>query len=111
MAVLEVVDEARVRVLTLNRSDALNAFNDELYHRAGAALRKRPNASTSRACDHRRRTRVLRGPGPRRDGRLSAEGDHDFGDAGPGFPRFLDTLAALEKPVIAARQRHRGGIA
>ena len=35
-------------------------------------------------------------------GRLSAEGDHDFGDAGPGFPRFLDTLAAFGKPVIAA---------
>ena len=27
---------------------------------------------------------------------------HDFGDAGPGFPHFLDTLAALPKPVIAA---------
>src|SRR5205085_11929689 len=38
MAILEVVDDARVRVLTLNRPEALNAFNDELYHSAGAAL-------------------------------------------------------------------------
>ncbi len=38
MAMLEVADDARVRVLTLNRPEALNAFNDELYHAAGAAL-------------------------------------------------------------------------
>ena len=36
-------------------------------------------------------------------GRLSSERRaHDFGDAGPGFPHFLDTLAAFGKPVIAA---------
>ena len=35
-------------------------------------------------------------------GRLSAATNTDFGDAGPGFPRFLDTLAAFGKPVIAA---------
>ena len=36
-------------------------------------------------------------------GRLERRRDaDDFGDAGPGFPRFLDTLAAFEKPVIAA---------
>ena len=35
---LDVVDDARVRVLTLNRPEALNAFNDELYHLAGRAL-------------------------------------------------------------------------
>src|SRR5262252_5954245 len=66
MGMLEITDDARVRVLTLNRPEALNAFNDELYHTASAA-------STT-----------------------------DFGDAGPGFPHFLDTLAALPKPVIAA---------
>ena len=26
----------------------------------------------------------------------------DFGDAGPVFPHFLDTLAALPRPVVAA---------
>src|SRR5262252_6397390 len=66
MGMLEITDDARVRVLTLNRPEALNAFNDELYHTASAA-------STT-----------------------------DFGDAGPGFPHFLDTLAAYPKPVIAA---------
>ena len=103
MAILEVVDHARVRVLTLNRPEALNAFNDELYHTAGAALEE-AEASNDVACV------VITGVGRAFSagqdlgemGRLSAEGDHDFGDAGPGFPRFLDTLAAFGKPVIAA---------
>jgi enoyl-CoA hydratase/carnithine racemase len=103
MAILEVVDDARVRVLTLNRPEALNAFNDELYHTAGAALEE-AEASNDIACV------VITGVGRAFSagqdlgemGRLSAEGDHDFGDAGPGFPRFLDTLAAFGKPVIAA---------
>jgi enoyl-CoA hydratase/carnithine racemase len=103
MAILEVVDDARVRVLTLNRPEALNAFNDELYHTAGAALEE-AEASNDVACV------VITGVGRAFSagqdlgemGRLSAEGNHDFGDAGPGFPRFLDTLAAFGKPVIAA---------
>ncbi len=103
MAILEVVDDARVRLLTLNRPEALNSFNDELYHRAGAALEEAA-ASNDVACV------VITGTGRAFSagqdlgemGRLSAETGHDFGDAGPGFPRFLDTLAAFGKPVIAA---------
>ena len=37
--VLLVEDRARVRTLTLNRPDALNAFNNELYDATAAALR------------------------------------------------------------------------
>jgi enoyl-CoA hydratase/carnithine racemase len=103
MAILEVVDDARVRVLTLNRPEALNAFNDELYHSAGAALEEAAER-TDVACV------VITGAGRAFSagqdlgemGRLSAATDTDFGDAGPGFPRFLDTLAAFGKPVIAA---------
>jgi enoyl-CoA hydratase/carnithine racemase len=103
MAILEVVDDARVRVLTLNRPEALNAFNDELYHSAGAALEDAAER-TDVACV------VITGAGRAFSagqdlaemGRLSAATNTDFGDAGPGFPRFLDTLAAFGKPVIAA---------
>ncbi len=49
MAMLEIADDARVRVLTLNRPEALNAFNDELYHVAGAALEE-AEASNDVAC-------------------------------------------------------------
>jgi len=103
MAMLEVVDDARVRVLTINRPEALNAFNDELYHTAGTALEE-AEASNDVACV------VITGTGRAFSagqdlgemGRLSAETNTDFGDAGPGFPHFLDTLAAFGKPVIAA---------
>src|SRR4051794_14298131 len=103
MAILEVTDDARVRVLTLNRPEALNSFNDELYHLAGYALEE-AEASNDVACVVI--TGTGRGFSAGQDlgemGRLSAEGNHDFGDAGPGFPHFLDTLAAFGKPVIAA---------
>jgi enoyl-CoA hydratase/carnithine racemase len=103
MAMLQVTDDARVRVLTLNRPEALNSFNDELYHLAGAALEE-AEARADIACV------VITGTGRAFSagqdlgemGRLSANAQNDFGDAGPGFPHFLDTLAAFGKPVIAA---------
>ncbi|MDQ1385813.1 MAG: hypothetical protein QOG65_3192 [Actinomycetota bacterium] len=103
MSMLEVTDDARVRVLTLNRPEALNSFNDELYHLAGAALED-AEARADIACV------VITGTGRAFSagqdlgemGRLSANAHNDFGDAGPGFPHFLDTLAAFGKPVIAA---------
>jgi enoyl-CoA hydratase/carnithine racemase len=102
--VLEIRDEGRVRVLTLNRPEALNAFNDELYHRAGRALKDAASDSNV-ACVVI--TGTGRGFSAGQDlgemGRLSAEATpDDFGEEGPGFPHFLDTLAAFPKPVIAA---------
>jgi enoyl-CoA hydratase/carnithine racemase len=103
VAILEVVDDARVRVLTLNRPEALNAFNDDLYHTAGDALEEAAERADI-ACV------VITGAGRAFSAgqdlgemrRLSAATSTDFGAAGPGFPRFLDTLAAFDKPVIAA---------
>jgi enoyl-CoA hydratase/carnithine racemase len=103
VTILEVVDDARVRVLTLNRPEALNAFNDELYHTAGDALEEAAERADI-ACV------VITGAGRAFSAgqdlgemrRLSAATSTDFGAAGPGFPRFLDTLAAFDKPVIAA---------
>jgi enoyl-CoA hydratase/carnithine racemase len=101
---LDVVDDARVRVLTLRRPEALNAFNDELYHAAGRALEEAA-ARDDIACV------VITGTGRAFSAgqdlgemaRVSADADRsNFGADGPGFPRFLDTLAALPKPVIAA---------
>jgi enoyl-CoA hydratase/carnithine racemase len=101
---LDVVDDARVRVLTLHRPEALNAFNEELYHTAGRALEEAA-ARDDIACV------VITGTGRAFSagqdlgemGRVDANaGRSSFGADGPGFPRFLDTLAALPKPVIAA---------
>ncbi len=104
MAILDVADDARIRVLTLNRPEALNAFNDELYHTAGRALEEAA-ARDDIACV------VITGTGRAFSagqdlgemGRVNTNADRSsFGADGPGFPHFLDTLAALPKPVIAA---------
>jgi enoyl-CoA hydratase/carnithine racemase len=101
---LDVVDDARVRVLTLNRPEALNAFNEELYHTAGRALEEAAERDDI-ACV------VITGTGRAFSagqdlgemGRVAANADRSsLGAEGPGFPHFLDTLAALPKPVIAA---------
>jgi len=36
---LQITDDNRVRTLTLNRPDVLNAFNEDLYHATAEALR------------------------------------------------------------------------
>ena len=104
MSILQIDDDARVRLLTLNRPDALNAFNEELYHAAGDALVE-ADTRDDIACV------VITGTGRAFSagqdlgemGRLRADTDiKTFGDGGPGFPRFLDTLAAFPKPVLAA---------
>jgi len=102
--VLDVHDDGRVRLITLNRPDALNAFNEELYHAAGDALVE-ADTRDDIACV------VITGTGRAFSagqdlgemGRLRADADiATFGDGGPGFPRFLDTLAAFPKPALAA---------
>jgi enoyl-CoA hydratase/carnithine racemase len=100
--ILEVHDDARVRILTLNRPDALNAFNNELYVAVGNALTDAADRDDI-ACV------VITGTG-----RAFSSGQ-DLGemsridtaapsesDMAHGFPVFLDTLAAFTKPVIAA---------
>lgn len=37
--ILQIGDENRVRTLTLNRPEVLNAFNEELYQATAVALR------------------------------------------------------------------------
>ena len=90
--------------MTLNRADVLNVFNEELYHTAGNALAE-ADGRDDIACV------VITGSGRAFSagqdlgemGRLRADADiTTFGDGGPGFPRFLDTLAAFPKPVLAA---------
>jgi len=100
---LLVDDREGVRVLTLNRPEALNAFDTPLYDACAAALHEAA-ARADIACV------VLTGTGrafsagqdlgemSRINPAAGASGD----DAGPGFPRFIDTVAAFEKPLIAA---------
>lgn len=94
---LDVTDHGRVRVLTFDRPDALNAMNNALYWAAADAL-------AAAADDPGVAVIVLTGRG-----RAFCAGQ-DLGEMtvatddgrGHGFPAFTDGLAELRKPVIAA---------
>ncbi|MFM8236414.1 MAG: enoyl-CoA hydratase/isomerase family protein [Actinomycetota bacterium] len=101
--VIEVIDRDRVRLVTFDRPEALNAFDDAMYHATARAL-------TEAAADDGIACVVLTGRG-----RAFSAGQ-DLGEMsridptvvdpgatpGSGFPHFLDTLADFPKPVIAA---------
>ncbi len=94
-----VSDANRVRTITLNRPDALNAFNDELYDGAGDAL-------VDAATDDSIAVIVITGAGRAftagQDLAEMANPPQHNDDQPHGFPYFLDTLASYPKPVIAA---------
>jgi enoyl-CoA hydratase/carnithine racemase len=101
--VLQIDDHDGVRVLTLDRPDALNAFNTALYDACARAFHEAA-ARDDVACV------VLTGTGrafsagqdlgemAQIDTSAAASAD----DPGPGFPRFIDTVATFEKPFICA---------
>ena len=103
LSVLRVDDHDGVRVLTLDRPDALNAFNTALYDACAAAFHE-ATARDDIACV------VLTGTGRAFSAgqdlgemaQIDTAARADGNDPGPGFPRFIDTVAAFEKPLIAA---------
>jgi enoyl-CoA hydratase/carnithine racemase len=98
VSVLLVEDDARVRTLTLNRPDALNAFNNELYDATAAALREA-------ATDPSVAVVVVTGAG-----RAFCAGTDlvemaqlaDGSLEGSGFLGLLDALVDFPKPLICA---------
>jgi len=105
LTVLRVDDHEGIRLLTLDRPEALNAFDTPLYDACALAFRE-ASARDDIACV------VLTGTGRAFSAgqdlgemsRIDPTGgaSSDRADAGPGFPRFIDTVAAFEKPLIAA---------
>jgi enoyl-CoA hydratase/carnithine racemase len=97
--VLRVEDAGRVRLLTLDRAEALNAFDDDLYDAVRVALREAA-ASPDVAVV------VITGEGRAFSagqdlGELESPRRHDDG-ARHGFPPFIETLEAFPKPLISA---------
>lgn len=99
--ILEIDDEDRVRTLTLNRPEALNAFNEALYEATTDALR-------DAADDPQVAVVLLTGRG-----RAFSAGtdlfemekriaDPGFAGGGSGFIAMIDSLAAFPKPLICA---------
>ena len=100
MALL-IADDNRIRTLTLNRPDALNAFNEALYDATAEAL----NAA---ADDDRVAVVVITGAG-----RAFSAGqdltemaaritDPAFTPGRHGFPGLVDALSRFPKPLICA---------
>ena len=99
--ILEIADDQRVRTLTLNRPDVLNAFNEELYHATATAL-------NDAAADPEVAVVLLTGAG-----RAFSAGndlnemqrritDPAFNEQGSHFSTMIDALADFPKPLICA---------
>src|ERR1043166_5942728 len=97
--ILLTENKGRIRVLTLNRPQQKNAFNDALYDAVRDAVNDAMEDS-SVACV------VITGAG----GAFSAGQDlSELGsrpkyddDAPHGFPPFVDALMSFHKPLVAA---------
>ncbi len=100
---LQIDDHDRARLITFDRPDRANAFNEELYHASADALR-------AAAADDAVGAVVFTGAGKAfcagTDLREMAEAvPDDAATARPdrsGFPAFVDRLQDFPKPVLAA---------
>ena len=98
---LRIEDTDRVRVLTLDRPDALNAFNEALYDATTIALR-------DAAADHTVAVVVVTGAGRAFSAgtdllEMAARGtDPAFVAGVHGFGGMIDTLVDFPKPLLCA---------
>jgi len=97
--ILKSEDHGKVRLLTLNRPENLNAFNDELYDAVTASLQE---AATDGAIS----VVVITGEGRAFTAgqdlaELGAPARHDDGKR-HGFTPFIETVESFPKPLIAA---------
>ena len=93
-------DDARVRLLTLDRPEALNAFNEALYDATTDAL-------LEAAEDPKVAVVVLTGGGRAFCAgtdllEMAQRGDPNFAAGRHGFPGLLDALVAFPKPFLCA---------
>jgi len=109
--VLRVDDHDGVRLLTLDRPEALNAFDTPLYDACAQALhdaRARDDVAcvvftgSGRAFSAGQDLGEMARIDPTGASGASAASGTSGDDPGPGFPRFIDTVAAFEKPLLAA---------
>lgn len=99
--VLQIADAERVRTLTLDRPEALNAFNIELYDATAAALRAAADDPTVAVV-------LLTGSGRAFSAgtdllemaQIAADPDFDQGEG--GFTNLVDALVDFPKPLVVA---------
>ncbi|HMQ24896.1 MAG TPA: enoyl-CoA hydratase/isomerase family protein, partial [Acidimicrobiales bacterium] len=93
-------DSGRVRLLTLDRPDKLNAFNDALYDATAAALR-------DAAADPGVAVVVITGEGRAFSTgtdvtEMSALASGEASGESHGFPGLVDALVTFPKPLLCA---------
>jgi enoyl-CoA hydratase/carnithine racemase len=99
---IRIDDADRIRVITLDRPEARNAFNEALYDAATDAL-------IDAASDNEIAVVVITGVGPSfsagndlMEMAARASGTVDFVNGRHGFPGFVDQLIAFPKPLLCA---------
>ncbi len=97
---LQTTDDGRVRTITLDRPDALNAFNEALYDAA-------TNALLAAAADAEVAVVIMTGRGRGFSAgqdllEMAARMQPGFVNGEHGFPGFLDALAEFPKPLLLA---------
>jgi len=100
VAVLQIADEGRVRLLTLDRPEALNAFNDALYDATADAL-------IDAEGDRQIAVVVVTGTGRSFSAgtdvlEMAARATGGGTTSRHGFPGLVDQLATFPKPLICA---------
>ena len=99
--VLQIDDDNRVRTLTLDRPEALNAFNIALYDATARALREAaedPGVSVVLLTGHGRGFSA--GTDLLEMARIAADPDFDQGEG--GFTNLVDALVDFPKPLVIA---------
>jgi len=102
LSVLDIQDrnDGRVRVLTLDRPDALNAFNSALYNAAAQGLQDARDDDNVRCVVVTGRGRAFSaGQDLAEMGRI---GSGETDGVGHAFPRFIDAVMDFDKPLVAA---------
>ena len=101
---LEVKDDARVRILTLNRPEALNAFNDELYHRCGDALEEAAERNDIACIVITGTGRAFCSGGDVKDiiGKLLGKTEAEVAAFTRLTCKLIENMRGLEKPIVAS---------
>ncbi|MFD4405466.1 enoyl-CoA hydratase/isomerase family protein [Nocardia sp. NPDC058499] len=100
--VLRIADSNRVRELTFDRPEALNAFNEALYDATTRALRDAAADPTVAVVLLTGTGRAFTAGTDLHEMAQRASGADDFTPGEFGFPGLLDTLAEFPKPLICA---------
>ena len=99
--VLQIHDGKRVRTLTLDRPDALNAFNIELYDATARALREATEDPTVAVVLLTGNGRAFSaGTDLLEMAQIAADPDFDQGEG--GFANLVDALVDFPKPLVVA---------